>query len=184
MNSTKYSIAADLTYEQKQKFLRANANLIACLDVSAEALFKKISADMVSSDNEAAEESMGLWGKHIDHEDSRARKMAQESFGCDVYRQFCLAFLYLKQRGAIQFSIELTPEAQAELFELEVASGCRRPKQAIAEEAAAHQAAESLDQEITADWQGRLTTSAIQAKKKANTAYATRLTEMLDGGQL
>ena len=110
--------------------------------------------------------------------------MAPLAYSSSMNQQFCLSFLKLRTRGAIQFSIELTPEAESELYELEVASGCRRPKQAIAEEAAAHQVADSLDQELSADWHGRLTTSQIQAKKKSNPAYATRLTEMLDGGQL
>ncbi len=182
MSSTKYSIAADISRAQRERWLSANRNLVACLDLGAEDLFKKIQADLVL--DEDAEGALEAWGEHIDHADPSARKMAQEALAVDTYRQLCLAFLRLKARGAIQFSLELTPEAEAELYELEVASGCRRPKQAIAEEAAAHQAAESLDQELSADWHGRLTTSQIQAKKKSNPAYATRLTEMLDGGQL
>src|SRR2546430_16808255 len=179
---TKYEIAADISSKQKQRFLRANRNLVACLDIGGEDLFKKIQADLVL--DEGAEDQMKAWGEHIDHADLSARKMAQEAFACDAYRQICLAFLRLKARDAIQLSISPTAEARAELFELEVAAGCRLPKQVIAEEAATHQVAEFLDQEISADWNGRLTTTAIQAKKKSNPAYAARLEAMLNEGAL
>lgn len=169
--------ASDLAFGAKKTFLRENANLIACLDVSAEDLFKKISAELALDDS--AEEAVEFYAEGIDQKNQFARDTARADFASSMNQQFCLSFLKLRTRGAIQFSIELTPEAEAELYELEVASGCRRPKQA-----AAHQAAESLDQEIISDWHGRLRTSEIQAKKKSNPAYATRLTEMLDGGQL
>ena len=181
MSNTKFSIAADISRSQREQWLSANRNLVACLDLGAEDLFKKIQADLVL--DEDAEGALEAWGEHIDHADPSARKMAQEALACDTYRQICLAFLRLKARGAVQFSIEPTEEAADELYELEVASGCRRPKHAIAEEAAAQTVAESLDEIIKRDW-NTLPTSQIQSKKKSDSQYALRLESMLNSGAL
>ncbi len=171
--------ASDLAFGAKKTFLRENANLIACLDVSAEDLFKKISAELALDDS--AEEAVEFYAEGIDQKNQFARDTARADFASSMNQQFCLSFLKLRTRGAIQFSIELTPEAESELYELEVASGCRRSKQAIADEASAQTAAESLDETIKKDWNS-LPTSAIQAKKKANPAYAQRLEQMLNEG--
>lgn len=76
----------------------------------------------------------------------------------------------------------LTPEAAEQEYQVQVDAGCRLQKSAIEAQAQAQTAAEDMDTEIAADWNGRLTTAAIQAKKKSNPQYAERLSQMLDAG--
>src|ERR671923_153272 len=76
-------------------------------------------------------------------------------------------------------AIALTPEAEEQLFQIQVDAGCRKPRPQLREQSAA----ESLDSEIVADWNtGRLTTEQIRSKKRANPQYGARLDAMLEDG--
>ena len=111
---------SDLSHKQKREFLGNNRNLIACLDISGEDLFRKISADLAL--DESAEEAAMFFAEGCDQTHKFARDCAREEFSKAMYQQFCLSFLKLRTRGAVQYSIALPPEAQEELYELEVSS--------------------------------------------------------------
>ena len=177
MSSTFSATAANLANDQKKAFLSNNRNLIALLDVSGAELFDLISAELALSSD--AEEEVAFFGDGLDQQNAFARKTAREDFSREIYSQMCLAFLQLRQRGAVQFSLALTDEAQEELFQLEVDSGCRAPQQAVDTQTVA----ESLDDIVKRDW-NTLPTSQIQSKKKSDSQYALRLESMLNSGAL
>jgi hypothetical protein len=100
------------------------------------------------------------------------------------YKQICLSFLKLRARGAITYAIVLTPEAAEQEFNVKVDSGRRLPQARINAQAHRQTAVEDLDVEISADWNGRLTTAQIAGKKKSSPEYAARLDQLLNEGIL
>jgi len=178
--STFSNTAADLANDQKKAFLTNNKNLVALLDASGSELFDLISAELALSQD--AEDEVSFCGEGLDQKNLFARRVAREDFSREMYKQMCLAFLQLRQRGAVQFSLALTDEAQEELFQLEVDAGCRAPQQVVDAQAQQQSAAEALSAEVKNDWNGAANTSTIAQKKRSRPEYAARLEAMLNEG--
>ena|SRR5438046_2741096 len=175
---------SDISHKAKQQFLNDHKNLIAVLSCGSQDLFDVIAADLMLDKTTENEIAYLADPELIDQKNPYARDVAREDLLKEFIKQFSLAYLRLRQRGAVGFTIAPTSEALEEEFQLEVNAGCRTPRQAVEAQAAAQTAQRSLDQEIATDWNGGLSTSAIATKKKSNPAYAARLNQMLEGGQL
>lgn len=188
------TVVAPLMHAAKNEFLNKNRDLVACVRGGAAEIFERISAEMMLDDE--AEEAIGALHLTLSTEEGDAagdaltssnrlvRSYARGTMRHGFYKQICLSFLRLRARGVISYVIALTPEAAAQEFQVEVDAGCRLPQAAIEAQEQQQNTAEDLAAEITADWSGRITTSAIRAKKQSNPAYAARLDQMLEEGKL
>lgn len=188
-------VVAPIMHKAKQRFLNQNRDLVALVQGGANKLFQAISADMMLDDdaeiaiNDVYREMTDndvddFAGNALTHENDLVRSFATGTLEHAFYKQLCLAFLRLRARGAFVYTIKLTPEAAAQEFQVEVDSGCRLPQAAIERQARQQTAAENLDAEITADWNGRLRTDQIRDKKKSNPQYGARFYQLLNEGKL
>src|SRR5437773_10769600 len=107
-------VLANTTFAQKQIFQQQNRDLIALLDVGSNELFGKMESD-ITLDEDADEAIFFLADETLVQEDAYARKVARQDLGTEIYKQFCLSFLRLKARHAIQVAVRLTSEAQVQL---------------------------------------------------------------------
>lgn len=182
-------VGAVTAFKAKEDFLRKNGDLVACGRGGATEIFNRIQADWATDDE--TEEAMRdkereltvgeTVGDALIHSNRVVQSTARAFLQAEAYKQICLSFLKLRQRGAIVYAITLTDEASEQEYQVEVDAGCRLPAQ---RQAQAQTATEDLTTEVTLDWNGRLTTAQIQAKKKLSTQYGARLDAMLNEGML
>lgn len=176
-----------------QQFLAKNRDLLACVRGGPREVMQRIEAELMVDEEApaAVDEVYNELTSYSDesepalhHSNLVVRDAARGMLGLEFFKQVCLSYLRLRQRGAISYAIALTPEAADQEYQLEVDAGCRLPQAVIDRQGQAQTAAEFLDQEIVSDWRGRLTTAQIRAKKQSNPQYAARLDQMCEEGKL
>lgn len=190
------NIVKPIMVQAAQDFLNRNRDLVACVRGGAREIVECIEAEMtVGEDVEAAEITVNNLYSELSDEDSDeagsaltssndlVRIYARGTMQHEFYKQLCLSFLRLTASGTLTYAIALTPEAEEQKYQIGVDAGCIRPH-TIERQVQAQTAAESLDAEIVADWNGRLTTAAIRAKQASNPQYNARLNQLLNENKL
>lgn len=184
-------VVAPIMHAAMQKFLSRNRDRIAVVRGGAKEVQVRIASELALDDdadiavetayNELTSEDSDVAGSALTHSNRMVRSVARGFLERAFYRQLCQAWLRLFARGALVDAVALTDEAAEQQTEIEYDSGCRRRPQEVQVQ---EQAGESLDDEITADWNGRLTTAQVRSKKASNPQYGARLDQLLNEGKL
>lgn len=108
-----------------------------------------------------------------------AGEFAREEFSRSIYRSICLGFLKIQRNYMVRFATRLTPEAQAQLEEIEVAAGERQPTPPPPPQKSAE---EILVELIKEDWR-KLSTDKLK-KKMNDPQYRQVFDQLMASNQL
>lgn len=160
-------IASKLSWDVEQDFIKKNSDQLVCLDRTPDEILKVVMAS-AELDREAREEIL-FWMKGIDQPDPYARDVAQKDFKRVLYEIVARFFIQAIQDGVIKPSMEFTPEADAQLRELNfVLDPSLRPAPVPVIKPLSP--AEALEQEVISDY-AKLSGDRMRAKINGNSAY-------------
>lgn len=173
------STTNDLTQAAKNDFLDRNRDLLALTTNGPDDVFRRISAALVL-DSEAQEDVM-MYAGLVDQK-GYAGQVAREDFSREIYKAISKSFLKIQRNLVVTFAAKLTPEALAQLEDIEITAGQRPPRPIVPPPPPPPTAAEQLEAEVRSDWV-HLRTSEVK-RKCNNAAYRAMFDKLMNAGQL
>jgi hypothetical protein len=173
------STANDLTQAAKNLFLDANRDRLALTKNGPNDVFRRISAAL-ALDAEAQNDVM-LYADIVDQR-GYAGEQARDDFRNAIYVAICKCFLRIQRNGVLEDVSKLTPEAQEQQENIEIAAGQRTPRPVVAAPPPPKSVAEQLEDEVRRDWKFL---GADKLKHKLNNrAYKATFDRMIAADQL
>jgi hypothetical protein len=170
----------ELTQQSMQRFLSENRDLIALIkNLSTDELFQKIAAAM-QLNPEYTQEVMLHADEAYLNQKNIAGRFAREAFARAIYKAVCQSFLKIQRNYVVLFATKLTPEALAQLQEIEVAAGERQPAPPPPPQKSAE---ELLVEQIKEDWI-MLPSDKLRKKIAGNPQYKAVFNRLMDSNQL
>jgi hypothetical protein len=166
-----------LVQNVRESFLRNNADLLALTKNGADDVMRRVSAALAL--DQKLQDDVMIYADHLDQPNSYARGVSRADFQREMYAATCTAFLKVQHNYIIEFVAKLTPEAQAQLEDIEIAAGQREPRPVEPPPPPPKSAQELLDEQIRDDW-AHLSSDKIKAKCRTNPAYKARLDQLMD----
>ena len=171
----------DLTQAAKNDFLDRNRDLLALTTNGPNDVFKRISASLALN-TDAQENVMFYANPEVLEQKGFAGQVARDDFKREMYRAICVAFLKIQHNLVVTFAAKLTPEALAQLEDIEISAGERPPRPIVPPPPPPPTAAERLEAEVRRDWI-HLRTSEVK-RKLNNKAYKAEFDRLMNAGEL
>jgi hypothetical protein len=176
------STANDLTQAAKQDFLDRNRDLLALTKNGANDVFKRIAAALAL--DQRLQDDVMTYADHLDQPNAYARGVSRADFKREMYTAICKAFLKIQHNYVVEFISKLTPEATAQLEDIEIIGGLRTPRAVVPPPPPPLSAAEQLEAQVIADFRGGLSTDKMRVKMNTNVAYRETFNRLSDSGKL
>jgi hypothetical protein len=175
------STVTKLVEEVRIEFLSSSRDLLALTKNGVNDAMRRVAAAM-SLDTQA-QENVLLYADAVD-QSGFAGEVARADFKREMYRATCVAFLRVQRNCVIEFVSRLTPEALTQLEDIEIAAGQRTPRPVVAPPPPPKSAAEQLEDQVIADYNGALSTDKMRAKMNSNVAYRNTFNRLSENGKL
>jgi hypothetical protein len=171
----------NLVQEVRQDFLKSNRDLLALTTNGPEDVMRRLTSAL-SLDSQAQADVTFYSDLDVLDQKGFAGEVARADFRRELYRACCVGFLKIQHNLVVTFAAKLTPEALAQLEDIEIAAGVRAPRPIVPPPPPPLTAAEQLEAEVRRDWK-HLPSSEIK-RKRNNVAYRAMFDKLEAAGQL
>ena len=170
-----------LVEQVRQDFLKRNRDTLALAKAGPEDVMRRVTASLAL--NSEAQEEVMFWARpELLDQSGFAGQVAREDFKKEMYGAVCKSFLKILRNGAIEFISRLTPEAEIQFEDIEIAAGQRAPRAVVPPPPPPKSAQELLTEEVLRDWK-HLRTAEIK-RKCNNKLYRVEFDRLMSAGQL
>jgi hypothetical protein len=164
----------------REDFLRRNADLLALTKNGAEDVMRRISAALAL--DQKSQEDVTFYLDVVEQRGT-AGEVGRADFRRELYKATCVAFIKIQHNHVVEFVTKLTPEALAQLEDIEIEAGIRSPRPIAPPPPPPKSAQEQLEDQVIADYNG-LSTDKMRAKMNSNAAYRETFNRLSESGQL
>jgi hypothetical protein len=163
----------------RNDFLQEHRDLLAFTKKGADDVMRRITAALALDTQ--AKEDVQFYSGAVDQA-GYAGQVALADFKRELHRSIARAFLECQKNLVIEIVARLTPEAEIQLEDIEIAAGQRAPRAVVPPPPPPLTAAEQLEAEVRRDWV-HLRTSEVK-RKCNNAAYRAMFDKLMNAGQL
>jgi hypothetical protein len=173
------SKVSEAVQEVRNEFLQEHRDLLAFTKNGADDVMRRVSAALAL--DQSAKEDVQFYSGAVD-QSGYAGVVALADFKRELHRSIARAFLECQRNLVIEFVARLTPEAEIQLEDIEIAAGQRAPRAAVPPPPPPKSAQELLTEEVKRDWV-HLRTQEVR-RKLNNKIYKAEFDRLMNAGEL